>query len=44
MAETASLPGRVREMLRGVDGVREKEMFGSVGFMVWGKLCVSARE
>lgn len=44
MEGTVSLPNMVRSVLRGVEGVQEKKMFGSVGFMVRGKLCVSARE
>ena len=39
-----TLVDRVRAELAGVEGVEEKKMFGSVGFMVLGKLCVSARE
>ncbi len=44
MTGTAGLPGRVRDALSGVKGVQEKQMFGSAGFMVRGKLCMSARE
>lgn len=40
----AALVDRVRHVLSEVDGVEEKRMFGSVGFMVNGKLCISARE
>lgn len=35
---------RVRLALAAVPNVTEKRMFGSVGFMVRGNLCVSARE
>ena len=38
-----SLVDRVRTALAGVRQVKEKKMFGSVGFMVRGKLCVTAR-
>ena len=34
---------RVRAALAGVPQVKEKKMFGSVGFMVRGNLCVTAR-
>lgn len=34
---------RVRSALADVPDVKEKRMFGSVGFMVSGKLCVTAR-
>lgn len=34
---------RVRAALAGVPKVKERKMFGSVGFMVRGRLCVSAR-
>jgi TfoX/Sxy family transcriptional regulator of competence genes len=37
------LVDRVRAALAGVPKVKEKKMFGSVGFMVRGKLCVTAR-
>ena len=38
------LTDRVRESLSAVPNVKEKRMFGSVGFIVNGKLCLSARE
>jgi TfoX/Sxy family transcriptional regulator of competence genes len=34
---------RVRQALSQVSGVKEKRMFGSVAFMVRGKMCVTAR-
>jgi TfoX/Sxy family transcriptional regulator of competence genes len=34
---------RVRAALAGVPKVKEKRMFGSIAFMVRGKLCVTAR-
>ena len=34
---------RVRATLASVTGVKEKKMFGSIAFMVRGKMCVSAR-
>jgi len=37
------LVGRVRAALTGESQVKEKKMFGSVGFMVRGNLCVTAR-
>jgi TfoX/Sxy family transcriptional regulator of competence genes len=44
MTEDDPLTIRVRKALSGVRNVREKRMFGSTGFMVNGKLCVSARQ
>lgn len=38
-----TLVDRVRAALRGVRPVKEQKMFGSIGFMVRGKLCVAAR-
>ena len=43
MKNNKNLPDRIRAMLSRVDGVEEKKMFGSAGFMVYGKLCISAR-
>ena len=37
------LVDRVRAALTGVPQVKERKMFGSVGFMVRGNLCVTAR-
>jgi hypothetical protein len=34
---------RVRAMLNHVPGVKERKMFGSIGFMVRGRLSMSAR-
>jgi len=34
---------RVRAALAQIPAVREKKMFGSIAFMVRGKMCVSAR-
>lgn len=42
--ESRELVPMVRAALDGVKKVREKQMFGSVGFMVNGKLCLSVRE
>jgi len=39
-----SLVDRVRIAMANVGNVEEKKMFGSVAFMVGGKLCLSARE
>jgi TfoX/Sxy family transcriptional regulator of competence genes len=44
MAQDDQLAIRVRRALSGVKDVQEKRMFGSTGFLVNGKLCVSARE
>jgi TfoX/Sxy family transcriptional regulator of competence genes len=38
-----ALTQRVRAALAGVPDVREKKMFGSTGFLVRGKLCITAR-
>lgn len=40
MAYNEELTQRVRELFAHVPDVQEKKMFGSVGFMVNGKLCV----
>lgn len=40
---TNDLVSRVRTALAHVPDVKEKRMFGSIGFMVRGNLCVSAR-
>jgi TfoX/Sxy family transcriptional regulator of competence genes len=34
----------VRAELKAQKGVEEKKMFGSIGFMVGGKLCISTRD
>jgi len=34
------LTQRVRELLAGAPDVKEKKMFGSIGFIVNGKLCI----
>jgi TfoX/Sxy family transcriptional regulator of competence genes len=39
-----ALTQRVRAALAEVPGVTEKKMFGSTGFLVRGKLCITARE
>jgi TfoX/Sxy family transcriptional regulator of competence genes len=39
-----ALTQRVRAALAEVPGVTEKRMFGSTGFLVRGKLCITARE
>lgn len=43
MTGDEDLVDRVRAALSHVPDVEEKRMFGSLGFMVQGKLCVSAR-
>lgn len=43
MARDDELVGRVRSALAHVPDVEEKRMFGSMAFMVRGKLCVGAR-
>lgn len=40
MAYNEDLTGRVRALLAHVPKVEEKKMFGSIGFMVNGKLCI----
>ena len=40
MAYNETLTQRVRELLAQVPNVEERKMFGSVGFMVNGKLCL----
>jgi len=44
MKDVESLVNRVRERFSSTPGVEEKRMFGSIVFMVNGKLCVSARD
>jgi TfoX N-terminal domain len=44
MKEKVSLADRVRAEVSGQPDVVEKRMFGSVGFMIRGKLSLSARE
>ena len=39
MAYDLELAARIRKILKG-PGVTEKEMFGGIGFMVQGKMCV----
>ena len=41
MTLNENLTRRVRAALSGVPDVREKRMFGGIGFMVNGKFCVS---
>lgn len=40
MAYNEALTQRVRELLAYLPDVQERKMFGSVGFMVNGKLCI----
>ncbi len=40
MAYNEKLTQRVRELLAHLPDVQEKKMFGSIGFMVNGKLCL----
>ena len=42
MAENRELTERVRRVLGTTPNVSEKKMFGSMGFMVDGKLCLGA--
>lgn len=44
MAYNEGLLERVRELLRSQPNVEEKKMFGSIGFMVNGKLCFGVGE
>ncbi len=43
MTSDQKLEDRVRAALANIPEVSEKRMFGSLGFMARGKLCVSAR-
>lgn len=43
MTDDHKFEDRVRGALADISGVREKRMFGSLGFIVRGKLCISAR-
>ena len=43
MTQDEQLVQRVREALAGIHDVTEKRMFGSLAFMVRGKLCISVR-
>ena len=43
MANDDRLANRIRAALANVPDVKEKEMFGSLAFMVSGKICISAR-
>ena len=40
MAYSESLAARIRQMLKGRHGTTEKKMFGGVGFMLHGNMCV----
>lgn len=40
MAYNEALTERVRELLVGIPNVEERKMFGSIGFIVNGKLCL----
>lgn len=40
MAYNEALTRRIRELLAHLPSVEEKKMFGSIGFMVNGKLCL----
>lgn len=40
MAYDEVLAGRVRDALGGRDGVTERKMFGGIGFMLNGNMCV----
>ena len=42
-SSTGDLVSRVRQALADVPDLREKRMFGSLGFMVRGHLCITAR-
>ena len=42
MAYSEELAGRLRAQLAGRRGVTEKKMFGGLGFLVNGNLCVAA--
>lgn len=40
MAYSESLASRIRDMLLGLRWITEKKMFGGVGFMLHGNMCV----
>ncbi|MEV5303060.1 TfoX/Sxy family protein [Amycolatopsis methanolica] len=42
MAYDHELADRIRNLLSGVDGVREKRMFGGLAFLVHGNMAVAA--
>ncbi len=42
MAYSEKIARRIRNALKHLDNVEEKKMFGSLAFMVNGKLCLSA--
>ena len=44
VTQSADLADMVRKALSSMKDVKEKKMFGSLGFLVNGKLCVSARK
>ncbi len=44
MTQKDKLTSRVREALAGTPSVVEKRMFGGVGFMVDGKMCVCVKD
>ena len=41
MAYSESLALRVRQLLKGVRSITEKKMFGGVGFLLHGNMCVA---
>lgn len=43
MPSSPSLVERVRSELAAVSGVEERKMFGSLAFLINGKMCVAAR-
>jgi TfoX/Sxy family transcriptional regulator of competence genes len=44
MAYSESLAERIRRRLAGLQGIEEKKMFGGVGFLLNGNLCVGVRK
>jgi TfoX/Sxy family transcriptional regulator of competence genes len=44
MAYSESLAERIRQRLAGLQGIEEKKMFGGVGFLLNGNLCVGVRK
>ena len=40
MAYSESLAFRIRDVFVGQRGITEKKMFGGVGFMLYGNMCV----
>ena len=44
MAYSESLASRIRDVFARRRGITEKKMFGGVGFMLYGNMCVGVRQ